>query len=333
MLFKSGWIHILMVKSYGMGNRKLDKKKIISIYNNLGIRCWDKGNNVTNGWVNVQCPFCGDASNHCGVNPATLIFSCWICGTKGGFVDLLVKLTDLPFSECENIIKDSTVSFKKRAIDQIKEDLYGVEDELEISESIETILPKTFEFITKNTRSDLLQAYIKRRKLSIDTLIEYGCGICRAGDYMHRMIIPVYHRGKLVSYQGADMTGFSDLKYQSAPLAMGRINDYLYGLDAIRKRMIVVEGIFDKWRTGVEAVAAFTSTLTEAQFNLILAMELEELYFCFDPEAMAYFKAKKQAEKFRPFVSTVEVVKLPFGFDPDKLGREKVYECILETHV
>lgn len=312
----------------------MDKQKVINIYNNLGIRCWDKGNNVTIGWVNVQCPFCADASNHCGVNPTTQIFSCWICGMKGSFVDLLVKLTDLPFSECKNIIEDSTVSFKKRAIDQIKEDLYGIEEEeSQTSENIVTVLPRTFELITENTRSSLLRDYIKKRNLSIHTLIEYGCGICRAGDYMHRMIIPVYYQGKLVSYQGADMTGFSDLKYQSAPLSMGRINDYLYGLDEINRRMIVVEGILDKWRTGKEAVAAFTSTVTEAQIKLILSMELEELYFCFDPEVLAYYKAKKQAEKFRPFISTVEVVKLPFGYDPDKLGKQKVYECILETHV
>lgn len=312
----------------------MDKQKVISIYNNLGIRCWDKGNNVTAGWVNVQCPFCGDISNHCGVNPATLKISCWICGAGGSFVDLLVKLTDLPFSECKSITEDSTVSFKKRAIDQIKGDLYGVEEEEpKISENIITVLPKTFELITENIRSDLFWSYLKRRNLSIHTIIEYGCGICRAGDYMHRMIIPVYYQGKLVSYQGADMTGFSVLKYQSAPLSMGRINDYLYGLDEIGKRMIVVEGILDKWRNGKETVSAFTSTITSAQFKLIIAMELEELYFCFDPEVLAYYKAKKQAEKFRPFISTVEVVRLPDGYDPDKLGQEKVYECILETLV
>jgi len=100
----------------------------------------------------------------------------------------------------------------------------------------------------------------------------------------------------------------------------------------MKKRMIVVEGILDKWRTGKEAVAAFTSTLTDEQIKLIIEANLDELYFCFDPEVLAYYKAKAQAEKFRPFISTVEVVKLPFGKDPDELGREKVYECILETH-
>jgi hypothetical protein len=311
----------------------MDKQKVIDIYNNLNIRNWDKGKNVTHGWVNVNCPFCADPSNHCGVNPSTLIFNCWRCGMKGGFVDLLVELTGFSITECERIIKDSTVNFKQRPIDKIKEELYGKEEEIEEQKRIVTALPKTFEPITWDTRFSLLDEYLERRKISRHTLIEYGCGICRAGDYMNRCIIPVYYQGRLVSYQAADLTGFADLKYDSAPKEMGVINHYLYGLDEIKKRMIVVEGVLDKWRTGKEAVAAFTSTLTPEQFKLIIAKELDELYFCFDPEVLAYYKAKAQAEKFRPFISTVEVVKLPFGKDPDELGREKVYECILETHM
>ena len=321
-----------MEQSCGMGGIVINKQKIIDIYDNLRIRWWDRGKNVTQGWVNVQCPLCSDASNHCGTNPATGLFHCWKCGKKGSFVNLLMALSDLPFGQCNSLIEEPSVSFKQPTIDRIKTELYGEETEEEPEAEITTVLPKTFELITETTHFALLDSYLKRRRISIHTLIKYGCGICRAGDYMNRCIFPVYYEGKLVSYQGADMTGFASLKYQSAPLSMGRINDYLYGLDEIKKRMIIVEGILDKLRTGEEAVAAFTSTITPQQFKLIISMELDELYFCFDPEVLAYFKARAQAEKFRPFISIVEVVKLPLGYDPDKLGQEKVYDCILATH-
>jgi len=313
----------------------IPKQKIIDIYNNLDIPSWTEGKNVTQGWVEVQCPFCADSSHHCGVHPETELFSCWICGKKGHFTDLLMELTGLSFSECKNLISDSSATFKKRPLDMIKEKLLGesiVEQQAKIFTN-HIKLPDTFELVTYDTNFSLLDSYLERRDVSIDTIVKHKCGVCRAGYYMNRLIIPIFYQGKLVSYQAADLTGFANLKYRSAPLSISRINDFLYNYDEIKVggRMIIVEGVLDAWRIGVEAVAAFTSHLTKAQKKLIIAKNLEELYFCFDCELTAYYKAKKEAEEFKDSIPVVEVVRLPFGKDPDKLSRGKIYECILET--
>ena len=97
--------------------------------------------------------------------------------------------------------------------------------------------------------------------------------------------------------------------------------------------MIVLEGVTDKWRVGIEAVAAFTSHLTAVQKKLIKDKELDELYFCFDPELMAFYKSREEAEEFRAYVPKVEVLRLPYGKDPDKAGREEIYRLIAETFV
>lgn len=313
----------------------MTKQKIVEIYNNLNIPNWTAGKNVTAGWVNVECPFCDDHSNHCGVNPDSLIFSCWRCGKKGHFADLLVELTGLPFGECKNIISDSTVTFKERPLDKIKNTLGGELPESKSITNVKVELPKRFELITNDTDFPLLNTYLKRRKISRTTLIENQCGICRTGEYMNRLIIPVFCSGKLVSFQGADLSGFSSLKYRSAPLSMGAINNFLYNYDKIRPggRMIVAEGVLDAWRTGDEAVAAFTSSLTKAQKKLIIEKGLKELYFCFDCELNAYYKSKEEAKEFEAYIPVVEVVKLPFGLDPDELGREGIYQLISELSV
>jgi len=313
----------------------IDRQKVVDIYNNLGIPSWTIGKNVTQGWVNITCPFCSDSSNHCGMNPETALFHCWICGKKGHFVDLLMELTDLSYGACKEMVVDSATSFKERPLDRITNILQGESpEETEVGASFAVCkLPERFELITKDTYSPLLESYLKRRNILRDTLIAAGCGLCRSGEYMNRMVIPVMQGGKLVAYQAADMSGFAGLKYRSSPLSMGNINDYLYNYDEIvvGGRMIVTEGILDAWRVGKEAAAAFTSSLSKKQIKLIIAKELDELYICFDTELKAYYKSKKQAEEFRAYIPVVEVVKLPFGKDPDDLDREEIYRCIQEA--
>ena len=311
----------------------IDKQRIVDIYNNFNVPKWTSGKNVTAGWVNIECPFCDDGSNHCGVNPATELFNCWKCGRKGHFVDLLIELTGLSFGECKDIVSDSTVTFRERPLDKIRNTFLGEPTEPNLVTNVKAELPKRFELITDDTDFPLLDSYLKRRNVSRTTLIEHECGICRTGEYMNRMIVPVFYNGKLVSFQGADLSGFANLKYRSAPLSMGAVNDFLYGYDKIGKRMIVVEGILDKWRTGDEAVAAFTSNLTKAQIKLILEKNLDELYICFDCELRSYFKAKEEAKVFEAYIPVVEVVKLSYDRDPDSMGREEIYRCIEETRV
>lgn len=302
----------------------MDRQKVVDIFDEFDIPRWIAGKNVTKGWVNVQCPFCNDHSNHCGVDPRTLIFTCWICHRKGHLIDLLIVLTGLSFAQCNEKVSKLSVSFLE---DQDEE-----EEESRIS-TIPVVLPERFELITEATNWSLLLDYLKRRNISKNTLIQYKCGVCRSGKYMNRLVIPVFLQEELVGYQAADLTGFAKLKYKSNPLEMGRINDNLFGYDQIDKVMIVEEGILDKWRTGIEAVAAFTSALTPAQKRLIIEKDLDELYFCFDCELNAYYKAVEEAKEFEAYIPVVEVVRLPYGKDPDDLGRDEIYKCIQETRV
>lgn len=311
----------------------IPKQKIIDIYTNLDISYYTEGKNVTSGWVEVQCPFCADSSHHCGVNHSTELFNCWICGRKGHFVDLLMELTGLSFAACKSLVIESTATFREPVVDTIRHTFEEKLSEPELSSDVEVELPKRFELITCDTNSSLLDAYLQRRNFTRALLMDHKCGICKSGPYMHRLIAPVFYQGKLVSFQAADMTGFGSLPYRAAPLSMGRINDYLYGYDEIDKIMIVVEGLTDKWRAGKESVAAFTSHLTPSQRELIKKKELDELYFCFDPELTAYFKSREEAEEFRAYVPKVEVLRLPYGKDPDKAGQEEIYRCMAETFV
>lgn len=312
----------------------IEKQRIIDIYNQFEIPWWDRGKNVTRGWINISCPFCSDHSNHCGVNPATEFFNCWRCGRTGHFIDLLMRLTNLPYKECESIISKPSVASVKGIVEDINK--IFTEDIFESSRVVKnkTVLPERFELIAYNTEFSLLNRYLERRVVSIDTVIKHGCGICRSGPFMNRLIIPVTFQGEVVAFQAADLTGFARIKYKTST---NQINNYLYGYDEFEgKKAILVEGVLDAWRVGKNALATFGTHVTDRQKRLILEKKLDELYFIWDEDA--YLNALwKVADYFKTRIRVVEVILLSGGHDPDSFGREngveKIYQLIEEMKV
>ena len=303
-----------------------NEDKLIRIFNENGITFWTSGKNVSEGSINVQCPFCNDHSNHCGIFKDTLIYHCWRCEATGQIATLLEKLLNISYRDCVRLIQSSNLDFKTNILDQINQRIIGSEtyedNDIEVTE---IALPKFAELISYSTKSLLLNSYLKRRKISLDTLIRYNCRICEVGPYMHRMIIPVYYGGQIVSYQGADLTGKADIKYMTAP---NDINNYLYNFDNVAETMILVEGVLDAWRLEDNVCASFGTSLTNVQRDLIEAKKPNTLIFCWDSDA--YWKAKKQAKYFELTIKNVKVIKLPTGEDPDSLGKLETLKLIEE---
>lgn len=302
-----------------------NERKIIDILTRFEITYWLEGKNVSRDSINIQCPFCDDHSNHLGIFEDSLLFSCWICNKKGPFVYLLSVLTGLTDAECEEIIDESGTSYTKDA----KEHILGAYEEDEVKERRDkgrVVLPRYFEKVTTDTDFSLLHDWMERRDISLTTLIKYGCGICKVGPAMNRLIIPVFSQQKLVAYQALDLTGFARVKYRTS---IDYINDYLYGHDdVLGERMVVTEGVLDAWRIGEGAVATFGTSLTEKQRNLILEKGLKEFVFAWDGDA--YWKALKEVEFFGPFIEEVRVVKFPEGEDPDSFGKKYGRDALVE---
>src|SRR3990167_10574082 len=87
------------------------KDLIIKILTEHDIPYWERGKNVSIGFIGIKCPMCNDHSNHCGINTSNMLFSCWLCHTKGHFAYLLTVLLGISRSEAESMIVDD-VSFK-----------------------------------------------------------------------------------------------------------------------------------------------------------------------------------------------------------------------------
>ena len=305
---------------------------IISILERLNIPYWASGKNVSENSINIQCPFkdCDDPSNHCGIFKDSLLFHCWKCGRRGSFAFLLVVITGHNFKECQEEIESLGITFQTDILEQAKEILEGEDSKDECSKEEKNVeLPKYFEFITRETESDLLESYLKRRKVSRETLIEYNVGMCRVGEFMNRLIIPVYFEGKLVSFQAADMTGRAELKYKTA---VSKVKNYFFGWDRLPQNprlVVLVEGILDAWRLENGVLATFGTSLTDRQRHLLVELHPSCLVFCWDEDA--WLHSCKEAENLRAFLDRVEVVQLPAQEDPDSYGKENTWKLILEA--
>jgi DNA primase len=300
---------------------------VTTILNELNVPWWDEGTNVSIDSVNIQCPFqdCGDHSNHMGIFDDSMLFSCWKCKRKGHFSFLLTVITGKSMEECTDMIDEISGAKDKEGAERISEASAGWAGRTEKETQLATTspLPKYFEKINADINYPLLRKYLQRRNLSVEHVVENGCGVCRVGKYMNRMIIPIHQNGQQVSFAAADMTGQARTSYLYPGMS---INSYLYGYDDIENLLIITEGILDKWRVGKEAVAMFGLYLTDIQKSLILKLNLDCLVFCLDGDA--YWHSRKEASFFNPYVERVEVIKIPFTEDPDSLGTKEIWHKI-----
>lgn len=292
-----------------------NKKVILEILDEYKINYFLTGKNVSTGQtVNIRCPFCDDTSDHLGIFFDSMLFHCWRCNRSGHFSYLLSRLLSISIEEAEAIINRHQYHTGVDLVSEI-ESLFGEQATQQKEEVVEVSLPPHFELITEKTDYLPLQAYLKRRKLNLSTLIEYRCGICRVGPYTMRLIIPVYYQNRLVGYQGADLTGRAKTKYLSSHTP---IKNYLYNYDNVDKRIIIVEGVLDCWRVGKDCVATFGTGVTKHQRNLILRKKPETLIICFDGDA--YLLGLKEAAYYHSLIPDIRVVQLPEDEDPDSLG-------------
>lgn len=304
-------------------------KTIISVLEHHDIQYWTYGKNVSEDSINIQCPFCDDHSNHCGIFKDTLGYHCWKCNRTGTFDFLVAYLTHRPVEECTEEIASFGIRFGQDIVEQILDLLNPLPVETQKDNSQSITLPPYFEPVTHSTNFPLLDQYLSRRKILRETLIEHRCGICTVGECMNRLVIPVYYQGELVSYQAADMTGRSDVKYRTAK---NEINQYLYRWDQVDPSLgylILVEGVLDAWRVGGNAVATFGTSLTTRQRTLIIQSKIPCIVMCWDGDA--WLHSKKEIEELQPYVPYIGLVELPTEEDPDSYGYDNTWKAINAT--
>lgn len=233
------------------------------------------------GWMQTHCPFCDEGRDkyHMGYNLRRDYWNCWSCGwhPAGEVLDALTGKTEHELRLLYPPMRPQHTTEPRKAPEPRRE------RELHLPEGTGPL----------NTRH---RAYLTDRGYDaarIEGL--YGLkGTGPIGRYKFRIIAPIWHDKRLVSYQGRDITGRAPLPYKACPKAL-ELRDHkhcLYGAELVGgTSVVVVEGITDAWRLGRGAVATFGIEYTPTQVHLLA--QYKHVMILYDQEPTAQKQARK----------------------------------------
>lgn len=284
---------------------------IITLLEDNDIEFYSSGKNTSRGWVELNCPFCGnDPSFHLGINLSSGIYHCWICGAKGPLKKYLQHQLGLSREKVKKLTSEYGINFH--------------EEEEPKRNAAQIVFPKGLEDSIPQPHKN----YLRRRGFDADYVIKkyqlkayYHVG----GKWSYRLVIPIFIDGEIVSFIARDVTDKQTPKYKNLSNEQSIINvkNCLYGIDSIKKggKAILVEGIFDQWRVGDGSCAFLGVEYTNQQLFLLYEKELKEVYVMFDSDAIK--KANKLGHILSTFVPKVEIIELDKG-DPSDMGEEEI---------
>ena len=262
----------------------LDIKNLLSDHH---IPFKTSGRNISHGWIGTSCIFCGDSSNHLGINEDGF-YNCWRCGKKGHISYLLSVLLKKPVYEIERILIDY--------------------------ETYTDVLDKKTEIVYRDIEpKNLLKewhiqyyAYLRRRNYDWDTIRNFSLKCFNVyGEWAWRIYIPVFLEGKLVNYLGRTVregeSRYKNCKNEDAVIPMKNL---LYNVDSVRDTVIIVEGVTDVWRIGSGCVATFGVQFTDKQINILYERKVQRAFVMYDNEHDAQKQAEKLANQLSIFCKT-----------------------------
>lgn len=269
---------------------------------------------VTEGWVNVHCPFCPGTPNfHLGISP-TGGCHCWRCGGHG-LRETLSRLLNVPERQVGGILKRYQVRTAR------------VKDAPEPRVSIHPFrFPQPYKSITGPYKRYLARRWFNPERIAEEwRLLQTGPVSYLDGiSYSHRILIPIYWEGKVVSFQARDITDKADLKYLACPKTREKIHHkdilYMHPDRPDSRTGIVVEGVTDAWRLGWPAVATFGIEFKMTQV-LRLAERFDRLFILFDRETQAQKQARMLAVKLRTLGREVHIEQILDG-DPGSMNQD-----------
>lgn len=283
----------------------------IAVLEEANIEYREQGKNVGQGWIGVNCPFCMDHSFHMGINIQSKSISCWKCGTTGNIIKFLQAVTG-SFQESLQLAEKMIQHNRVLKSFEIKN----------ISNSAQVNFPR-------NTKPFLLlehKNFLKKERKFNPKYLEEKYNLHSTGpdsDLPNRIIVPVVHNYRLLTYTGISISENARIKYFHCPneKSVLHIKKYLYNLNTVKKDVFVVEGIFDAWRFGDTACPLFGANATDEQIKILAG--IQNVYLLLDGDNAGRKGALRIAHQLSAFTNT-HIISLPEGQDPDSLPREEI---------
>lgn len=299
-------------------------------------------------------PGCADRSGNRAVNVRTGLTSCWRCGKGGPFGPWLRRLgytmpdEDAPqavdFDELGALIDDLSSVGRTEAVS-------GYVPSVELPSGFTRLEDEPDGVYTK-----LIARMAKRKRLSLDDLIQAGVGFTRKSRRWERFaIFPVFEWGRPVYYQGrtyTDTPGEPTKQFPTKEECPVSSRYWVYNIDearAVGGVLVIVESILNvlsfkremarRGLTGIVPVAVFKHKVSQAQYAKLTQLirqageqqhAIKEVCFIYDSDAID--SARKDAEMFVNLVPT-SVVEMPEKVDVNDDAVEALDRFLKRSHV
>ena len=274
-----------------------------------GVKYYEEGKNIGSGDIGLSCIFCGDKSTHMGIKLTTKRVYCWICGGHSIF-KLIATIDGIPFPKVDSVMS----KFILPGGPYIAHDVI-----------YDTRLPYPLE------AQPLLAPhynYLKLRNFNPEIIVsKYKIKACwNVGDYKWRIIIPIIMQGRLGGFTSRDITDSSPLRYKNQPKGQSPIpqEEWIYNIDTIDRKAILVEGPTDVWRLGEGSISLLGINPTHEQIGRL--SELDQVFILFDSEDKAQKRAEELAGNLASLPGHVEVVTTDKEGDPGDYTEDEARE-------
>ena len=291
---------------------RLDLEKMLITY---GVPILTSGDiHCSEGWIQIQCPYCNDGKYHLGWNIMSQQFNCYACGhhPKWPTIALLVR-------KPLHYIRSHSDQF---LLDGAKE----IQVKIEVAD--ECKLPSG-----TGKLKDIHKRYLQKRNFCPEQMEEmYNIkGTHRLSKIGSRIVLPIYWDGILVSWTARSVTE-AEPRYLKCPKSKEAYpsRSVLYGWEKVKGKAVVVEGIFDSIRLGPGAVA--TMGLGFSQEHTRLLSTLNKVYILFDNDKPARRRSMDMASRLSS-LTDVEIVELDSVADPAELSDKEADQIMKELRV
>lgn len=287
---------------------------IIQIYKDFGVVYFTEGKkHCRPGWVNVECPFCkGNFGYHLGFHIDDEYYVCYRCGWHP-VVKTLSSLLRLNENEIYPIIKIYGAVLRKSE----KKGVF--KKEFVFPSNTEPLSIRHKRYLEKRGY-DPIQLE-KEWKLMGTNVFSKLDGI----DYKHRIIIPFYWNGQVVSFDSRDITGKTDKRYNACPKERELIEHkrIVYGnQEKWSEYGICVEGPTDVWRFGPKAFCTSGIKYTAKQLEII-SLAFKRVFIVYDDDPQAVVQARKLKSELGLRMGKGKVERISIEGDPGSMKQSE----------
>ncbi len=299
-----------------------------NLYIDYGISTAPDGHkHYREGWLNIPCPHCtGSEGFHLGFNTDGNYFYCWRCGFHP-INKTIAILLNIRYKQASSIAGE-----------------YGVRGGKVSSRTnhLIRINRKAFKYPSGVYKmSNAHRWYLTKRNFDPD-LIEKQWDVLGTSPtsklddtfYKYRILVPIYWKHDLVSFQCRDYTNKQTLKYMACPMEreIKHHKHIVYGdFNHLGGVGICVEGVFDVWRLGPEAFATLGIGYTIEQVRLIGDF-YTKVFIVFDPDKQAQEAGKKLQEELQ-FRGVKAVNYKELKCDPADLSEDDAKHLLRELNI